>query len=77
MANLPPAPWLAAIDFVVWQDRFEMERLRRRIDITPRKLSDEEIASLVEFMHALTGASATSLPLGVPDLVPSGLPVDR
>ena len=77
MANLPPAPWLAAIDFVVWQDRFEMERLRRRIDITPRKLSDEEIATLVEFMHALTGASATSLPLGVPDLVPSGLPVDR
>ena len=77
MANLPDAPWLAAIDFVVWQDRFEMERLRRRIDITPQKLSDQEIESLVEFMHALTGASARSLPLGIPDHVPSGLPVDR
>ena len=77
MAQLPDAPWLAAIDFVVWDDRFEMDRLRRRIDITPKKLNDEEVASLVDFMHALTGASAESLPLGIPERVPSGLPVDR
>lgn len=77
MANLPDAPWLEAIDFVVWQDRLEMDRLRRRVDITPKKLRDGEVAALVDFMDALTGRSAQSLPLGIPDRVPSGLPVDR
>ena len=77
MANLPDAPWLEAIDFVVWQDRLEMDRFRRRIDITPRQLTDSEVAALVDFMDALTGESARSLPLGIPARVPSGLPVDR
>ncbi len=77
MANLPAAPWLEAIDFVVWDDRLEMERFRRRVDITPRKLTDDEVAALVDFMDALSGRSAQSLPLGIPDRVPSGLPVDR
>lgn len=77
MANLPAAPWLEAIDFVVWKDRLEMNRLRRRVDIAPRQLSDDEVAALVDFMDALTGRSARSLPLGVPEHVPSGLPVDR
>ena len=77
MANLPAVPWLEAIDFVVWDDRFEMDRLRRRVDIQPRKLDDGEVAALVDFMHALTGNSARKLPLGIPDTVPSGLPVDK
>ena len=77
MANLPAAPWLEAIDFVVWDDRLEMERFRRRVDITPRRLTDDEVLALVDFMDALSGRSAQSLPLGIPDRVPSGLPVDR
>ena len=77
MANLPHVPWLEAIDFVVWDDRFEMDRLRRRVDIQPRELDDAEVAELVDFMHALTGHSARDLPLGIPDTVPSGLPVDK
>ena len=77
MANLPDVPWLEAIDFVVWDDRFEMDRLRRRVDIQPRELDDGEVAALVDFMHALTGHSARDLPLGIPDTVPSGLPVDN
>ena len=77
MANLPHVPWLEAIDFVVWDDRFEMDRLRRRVDIQPRELDDAEVAALVDFMHALTGHSARDLPLGIPDTVPSGLPVDK
>ncbi|MEC8263806.1 MAG: hypothetical protein VX017_10935, partial [Pseudomonadota bacterium] len=77
MANLPHVPWLEAIDFVVWDDRFEMDRLRRRLDIQPRELDDAEVVALVDFMHALTGHSARDLPLGIPDTVPSGLPVDK
>lgn len=77
MARLPHAPWLSAIDFVVWSDRFEMQRLRQHLDIEPRQLNETEIAALVAFMHALTGESARSLPFGIPDRVPSGLAVDR
>lgn len=76
-ANLPEAKWLEAIDFVVWEDRLEMDRLRHRVDITPQHLNDDEVAALVSFMEALTGASAVNPPLGIPDRVPSGLPVDK
>ena len=76
-AQLPEAPWLAPIDFVVWQDRFEIARVRAKIDITPRARADDEVAALVDFMGALTGASASNPLFGVPDTVPSGLPVDK
>jgi cytochrome c peroxidase len=77
MAQLPDAPWLAAIDFVVWQDRFEIARVRAKIDIKPRQLAEDEIGALIDFMSALTGASTANPPFGVPERVPSGLPVDR
>ena len=37
---------------------------------------DDDIADLVAFLHALTGETADTRPLGRPDIVPSGLPVD-
>ena len=77
MARLPEAPWLSAIDFVVWEDRLEMARFRTRVDIAPGKLDDDEVAALVAFMGALTGAGAQTPRFGVPQTVPSGLPVDR
>ena len=76
-AQLPEAPWLAPIDFVVWQDRFEIARVRAKIDIAPRALADDEVAALVDFMGSLTGASVSNPLFGVPDNVPSGLPVDK
>ncbi len=76
MARLPEAPWLAEIDFVIAQDSREMARQARALDIRPRVLSDTEVADLVAFLHALTGQSALSRPLGRPAAVPSGLPVD-
>ena len=76
-AQLPEAPWLAPIDFVVWQDRFEIARVRAKIDIKPRLLADDEVAALVDFMGSLTGASVSNPLFGVPDNVPSGLPVDK
>ena len=76
-AQLPEAQWLAPIDFVVWQDRFEIARVRAKIDIKPRLLADDEVAALVDFMGSLTGASVSNPLFGVPDNVPSGLPVDK
>tara|TARA_Y100001954_G_scaffold221242_1_gene257212 strand:+ start:1540 stop:2946 length:1407 start_codon:yes stop_codon:yes gene_type:complete len=76
-AKLPSIPWLSEIDFLVWDDRFEMERFKNKIDIQPITLSDNNIADLVSFMHALTGHTAQKLRLGIPERVPSGLLIDK
>lgn len=77
-AALPQAPWLQAIDFMVWNDAREMARQARFRDIDPLSLTDAEIADLVAFLKSLTGKrSVTTPPFGIPATVPSGLPVDR
>jgi cytochrome c peroxidase len=76
LANLPDAPWLAPIDFVVWQDMREMARLAAAVDITPVALSDPQVADLVAFLHSLTGGDSRHGRLGRPKAVPSGLRVD-
>ncbi len=75
-AKLPEAPWLTPIDFVVRQDAREMARQAAKVDIELAGLDNDEIADLVAFLHALTGETARSRPLGRPETVPSGLPVD-
>ncbi len=77
MANLPTAEWLAAIDFAVWDDRLEMARFTAKLDIEVKDLDDGEVSALVAFMHALTGKSTATPRFGIPQTVPSGLPVDR
>ncbi len=76
-ARLPEADWLAATDFVVFDDQREMDRLRSRVDIRPIPLNETEIDELVAFLHALTGTSSIDGRLGIPDRVPSGLEIDR
>ena len=39
-ANLTPAKWLEAIDFVVFKDKREQKRLLSRIDIEKVELTD-------------------------------------
>ncbi|MEO1638876.1 MAG: cytochrome c peroxidase [Pseudomonadota bacterium] len=75
-ANLPDVPWLAAGDFAIQQDRAELARQAAVNDLRPMTLSEDEIADLVAFLHALTGETADTRPMGRPDTVPSGLPVD-
>lgn len=77
-AALPDAPWLEPIDFVVYKDQREMARQARLRDVERISLSDQEVSDLVAFLKALTGTSSVSSPsFGIPDRVPSGLPVDR
>lgn len=74
---LPPAPWLAATDHVIRSDAAEMARQARAVDLRPGPpLAEDDIAALVAFLHALTDDNAADRPLGRPDRVPSGLPVD-
>ena len=76
MAQLPDVPWLAPVDLAIQADRIEMKRQAEHIDIMTFSLSDDDVADLVAFLHALTGDTANTRPLGRPDNVPSGLPVD-
>ncbi len=75
-ANLPNAPWLQPVDFIVQSDRREAARHRRAVDIEPVTLTDGEVADLVAFLESLTGETALTRPLGRPTKVPSGLTVD-
>ena len=73
---LPNAPWLAEIDFVIQSDMREMERQSKAIGIESVQLTENEVADLISFLHALTDASAQQMQMGPPDKVPSGIPVD-
>lgn len=75
-ARLPDAPWIAVVDGAILQDSREMARQAAAIEIDLPPRSDGEIADLVAFLNALTGATVSERPLGRPKAVPSGLPVD-
>lgn len=76
MARLPRVAWLEDIDFIVREDRREIARVAARIDITPVKLTNPEVADLVAFLKSLTGTESRKGRRGRPDAVPSGLKVD-
>lgn len=76
LAHLPRVDWLAQADFAIRQDRLEMARQREAVDWQPVHLRAEEVADIEAFLNALTGKSVNALPMGRPDSVPSGLPVD-
>ncbi|MEM7632183.1 MAG: methylamine utilization protein MauG, partial [Pseudomonadota bacterium] len=77
LAALPDVPWLAAIDFMVWQDPREMARQRAAVGLEPTALDDAEVDAIVQFLQSLTGRSAQAGLFGIPQEVPSGLPVDH
>ena len=74
--NLPPAPWLADTDFTAMENGDELARQEAAINIALPPRTDGEVADLVAFLNALTGETAGTRPLGRPETVPSGLPVD-
>ncbi len=75
-ARLPAVAWLAASDFLPFEDKRERARLARRADLAPQQLSDAEIEQILAFLHALTGRESIEGRLGRPDRVPSGLEID-
>ncbi len=65
-------------DFAVLDDPNEMRRIADANELAPVELSDAEIAQVIAFLHALTDpVSAGAGRMGVPEQVPSGLPVDQ
>ncbi len=74
-ANLPAAVYLEDVDFVVFEDKRERQRLLAKVDIERVSLNEQEIDQLVSFLHALTGRASLQGRLGKPATVPSGLEV--
>lgn len=66
-----------AMDFPVLADGAELDAIARANELSPQDLDDAEIAALIAFLHALTDETSLKGRLGVPQSVPSGLPVPR
>jgi len=66
-----------AKDFSALDDPQEMAAIAAANELAPVDLSDTEQAAIIAFLQSLTDPVNLTGRLGVPDNVPSGLPVDR
>ncbi|MHA6263581.1 cytochrome-c peroxidase [Arenibacterium sp. CAU 1754] len=72
---LPGRPFPS--DLAVMADIAEIDAIAAANTLSPISLSDAEIEQLIAFLHSLTDETSLVGRLGVPDAVPSGLPVDQ
>jgi len=66
-----------AQDLRVVSDPAELARIAATNELTPTSLSDAEVQDILSFLHSLTDETWRQGRLGVPETVPSGLPVDH
>lgn len=64
-------------DWAVMENEAERAAIAGAVTTPPVLLSDQDLAALMAFLKTLEDPVAISGRLGVPDTVPSGLPVDR
>jgi cytochrome c peroxidase len=74
-AVLPSRDDLDAQDFVVQNDSVRRKAIADAIELDPISLSDDEVAKLMAFLHALTDQNCLDLRSTAPLSVPSGLPL--
>ncbi len=74
-AILPGPPF--DTDFRVMGQAEEIDAIAAAIELRPVALSEADIADLIAFLAALTDTTSLEGRLGIPDSVPSGLPIDR
>lgn len=72
LPELDGKPVWAALD-----DPEERARILAALDVAPVRLSAAEITALATFLDSLTGVRGAQGRLGIPETVPSGLPVER
>ncbi len=70
-------PEFAAEDWRALNDAEETARIAAASELAPVSLSDAEVADLLAFLNALTDEAAVAGRMGIPENVPSGLPVQR
>ena len=65
-----------AVDWWVLDNPDEIATIAAANELSPIQLNDAEVAAILAFLGALSDESSLKGRLGVPDVVPSGLPVD-
>lgn len=75
-ATLTEIPGVAG-DWSILEDDQGRNALKAAYNGRPVKLTNEDVADLLAFLEALTDEASISGRLGIPDTVPSGLPIDR
>nr|WP_321828666.1 cytochrome c peroxidase [Thalassovita sp.] len=77
----PAQAVLVALDGVddqrILRDQAELAAIAEANKLAPVDLSDDEVAAILSFLAALSDDGWRQGRMGVPDAVPSGLPVDR
>lgn len=68
-------PALPVDDLRVMSDPHDVAAIAAANDLQPIALTDEEVSAILAFLDALTDPDSLAGRLGVPDSVPSGLPV--
>lgn len=66
-----------ASDWHVMGDPRELAAIAEANDLEPVDLNDDQVADILAFLEALTDLDSLEGRLGIPQTVPSGLPVDR
>lgn len=74
-ARLPVLP--GAVDHAVLETPDDLGAIAAAVSVTPVALTEGEIAALAAFLETLTDEKVLDGRLGIPETVPSGLPVDR
>ena len=69
-------PVAAETDRVVLSDPVETAAIAAANELAPTELTDDEVSALLAFLESLTDPISRTGRLGVPEAVPSGLPVD-
>lgn len=64
-------------DWAIQNDAQERAAIARAVTTTPVTLTTAEIAALLAFLESLEDPTALAGRLGIPETLPSGLPVDR
>ena len=72
LPELPDSP-----DLEILSDPQEMAAIAGANELLPQDLSDNQVAQIIAFLHALSDPVSLSGRLGIPERVPSGLPVDQ
>ena len=76
-ALLPELPGTKPDFAVMEDDALRLDIAEAAADRMIIPLSDAEISDLLAFLNALTDGTALAGRLGIPETVPSGLPIDR
>lgn len=70
-------PGMKVDDLRVLNDTEEMQAIAAANVLQPQTLSDAEVGDILAFLNALTDPQSIRGALGIPQSVPSGLPIDR